>query len=105
MRTRHGVLIAALVLVLMAAYGNWSALQAPASAPTQVRRGHPMTVFIGAQYCPYCASMRWPLVEPLNRNGSFTGLRQVSSKDGYEGFGIATYFLPRQLSQRLRRIH
>ncbi len=104
---RHGVLSAALVSVLMTACGNPIA-QAPASSPTagkldysgihriydrpQVRGGHPLTVFVGAQYCPYCASMRWPLVEALNRFGSFTGLRQVSSKQGYEGFAsIATY--------------
>ena len=36
--------------------------------------------------------MRWPLVEAVNRFGTFTGLRHVSSKDGYEGFPpIATY--------------
>ncbi len=107
MQTRHGVLIATLVSLLMTACGNPSS-QAPASSPTsskldysgihriydhpQVRGGHPLTVFVGAHYCPYCASMRWPFVEALNRFGSFTGLRQVSSKEGYQGFpSIATY--------------
>ena len=101
------VMVAAFVSLLMSACGNPSS-QGPASSPTpgkldysgihriydrpQVRGGHPLTVFVGAEYCPYCASMRWPLVEALNRFGTFTGLRQVSSKEGYEGFpSIATY--------------
>jgi hypothetical protein len=107
MKTRHGVLVAALFSLLMAACGNPSS-QGPASSLTpgkldysgihriydrpQVRGGHPLTVFVGAQYCPYCASMRWPLVEALNRFGTLTDPERVSSKQGYEGFqSIATY--------------
>ena len=106
MQTRQG-LIAALSLLLLTACGNASS-QALGSSPTpgkldysgihriydhpQLRGGRTLTVFVGAHYCPYCASMRWPLVEALNRFGTFTGLRQVSSKEGYEGFrSIATY--------------
>lgn len=36
--------------------------------------GKPLVVYIGAEYCPFCASQRWPLVIALNRFGSFTGL-------------------------------
>jgi hypothetical protein len=93
MKTRHGVLVAALFSLLMAACVNPSS-QGPASLLTpgkldysgihriydrpQVRGGHPLTVFVGAQYCPYCASMRWPLVEALNRFGTqrtYLGIR------------------------------
>jgi hypothetical protein len=107
MQMRHGMLVAALFALLMTACGNQSS-QGPSSTPTpakldysgihrihehpQLLRGHPLTVFVGAHYCPYCASMRWPLVVALRRFGTFTGLRQVSSKDRYEGFAsIATY--------------
>jgi len=69
-------------------------------ARPMIRKGHPLTVFVGAQFCPYCASMRWPLVEALKRFGTFTGLQQMSSKAGYEGFGaIATYDFSRATYQ------
>jgi hypothetical protein len=33
-------------------------------------------VFVGAEYCPYCASERWPLVMALSKFGTFfEGLR------------------------------
>ena len=37
--------------------------------------GKPAVVFIGAEYCPYCASERWPMVMALSKFGTFEGLR------------------------------
>jgi len=31
-------------------------------------------VYIGAEYCPYCAVERWPLIVALNRFGTLTNL-------------------------------
>lgn len=42
--------------------------------PALTEGGKPLVVYIGAEYCPFCASQRWPLVIALNRFGSFTGL-------------------------------
>src|SRR5712692_7265885 len=54
--------------------------------------GHPLTLFVGGQFCPFCASMRWPLVKALSRFGSFSGLGQMQSQRGTDGFAsIATY--------------
>ncbi|HLJ59839.1 MAG TPA: DUF929 family protein [bacterium] len=39
----------------------------------------PVLLYIGAEYCPYCAVMRWPLVAALNRFGTFTGLELSAS--------------------------
>ena len=36
--------------------------------------GKPLVLYIGAEYCPYCAAERWPLVVALSRFGSFSGL-------------------------------
>jgi hypothetical protein len=41
--------------------------------------GKPVLVYIGAEYCPYCAASRWALIIALNRFGSFTGLETVAS--------------------------
>ncbi|HEV1996504.1 MAG TPA: DUF929 family protein [Candidatus Dormibacteraeota bacterium] len=56
--------------------------------------GKPLTFFLGGQFCPFCASMRWPLVKALGRFGTFSGLGEMHSRGGTDGFGaIATYDL------------
>jgi len=39
----------------------------------------PVVLYVGAEYCPYCAVMRWPLVATLDRFGTFTGLALSTS--------------------------
>jgi Domain of unknown function (DUF929) len=39
----------------------------------------PRMVFVGAEYCPYCAMSRWSLVAALSRFGTFTNLKMTSS--------------------------
>jgi hypothetical protein len=41
--------------------------------------GLPRVVYIGAEYCPFCAAERWPLVVALSRFGTFRGLRVATS--------------------------
>lgn len=41
--------------------------------------GKPQVLYIGAEFCPYCAAERWPLVQALSRFGTFTGLKTVHS--------------------------
>jgi hypothetical protein len=41
--------------------------------------GKPILVYIGADYCMYCAAQRWPLVLSLMRFGNFTGLGYMAS--------------------------
>lgn len=41
--------------------------------------GKPEALFIGAEYCPYCAAERWSLVMALSQFGSFSGLRGTTS--------------------------
>ncbi len=41
--------------------------------------GKPGVLYIGAEYCPYCASERWPLIIALMRFGSFSGLEYMTS--------------------------
>jgi uncharacterized protein DUF929 len=43
--------------------------------------GKPEVLFIGAEYCPYCAGERWALIIALSRFGSFTGLRPITSSE------------------------
>ena len=41
--------------------------------------GKPEVLFIGGEYCPYCAAERWPLIIALSRFGTFSGLQTTSS--------------------------
>ena len=41
--------------------------------------GKPRVVYLGAEYCPYCATERWGMVQALSRFGTFTNLRFTSS--------------------------
>ncbi len=39
----------------------------------------PIVVYVGADYCPYCAFQRWPLVIALMRFGNFSNLAYMLS--------------------------
>jgi hypothetical protein len=41
--------------------------------------GKPEVLYIGAEFCPYCAAERWALIVALSRFGTFTGLSTVHS--------------------------
>lgn len=60
--------------------------------------GKPEMFYYGAEYCPYCAAERWPIIIALSRFGTFTGLQTTtsSSTDVYPNtvtftFRSATY--------------
>jgi hypothetical protein len=41
--------------------------------------GKPEVLYMGAEYCPYCAAQRWAMVNALSRFGTFTGLTTTHS--------------------------
>jgi hypothetical protein len=41
--------------------------------------GKPELLYIGAEYCPYCAANRWAMIVALSRFGTFSGLTTVHS--------------------------
>ncbi len=41
--------------------------------------GKPEVLYMGAEYCPYCAAERWALTVALSKFGTFSGLKTVSS--------------------------
>ena len=36
-------------------------------------------LFIGSEYCPFCAAQRWAMVNAFSRFGTFTGLTTTHS--------------------------
>src|SRR5712692_4558881 len=66
-------------------------------AQPKLIQGHAWTLFVGGQFCPFCAAMRWPFVKALSRFGTFSGLGEMHSQKGVDGFdfSIPTYdFVP-----------
>jgi hypothetical protein len=41
--------------------------------------GKPEILYVGAEYCPYCAAERWAMVVALSRFGTFSGLKATHS--------------------------
>jgi hypothetical protein len=76
--------------------------------------GKPEIVYIGAEYCPFCAAERWSMIVALSRFGTFQGLRLTtsSSSDNYRDtptftFVDSTYtsqyidFIPKEIQDRV----
>jgi len=56
--------------------------------------GKPEVLYIGAEFCPYCATERWAMAVALSRFGTFTGLRGIhsSSSDVYPSTPTLTFY-------------
>src|SRR6516162_10772680 len=52
---------------------------APGSGASPTSGGKPEMLYIGAEYCPYCAAMRWSMAVALSRFGTLTPLRGIHS--------------------------
>ena len=51
----------------------------PPGTPPIEQDGKPVVLYIGAEYCPFCALERWPMVVALSRFGTFSGLESTTS--------------------------
>ncbi|MGI8678260.1 MAG: DUF929 family protein [Jatrophihabitans sp.] len=52
---------------------------APITASPLISNGKPEVLYVGAEYCPYCAAERWAVAVALSRFGSLHGLGQTTS--------------------------
>jgi Domain of unknown function (DUF929) len=46
---------------------------------TLTNGGKPEILYVGAEYCPYCAAERWAMVVALSRFGTFSNLKLIHS--------------------------
>ena len=51
----------------------------PGSGAPLTSGGKPEMLYIGAEYCPYCAAMRWSMAVALSRFGTLTPLHGIHS--------------------------
>jgi hypothetical protein len=59
--------------------------------PSLTTGGRPEVLFVGSEFCPYCAAERWALVAALSRFGRFTTLNAMQS-GGNEAFSSTPTF-------------
>jgi hypothetical protein len=52
---------------------------ATVDGPALTQNGKPEVLFIGSEYCPFCAAQRWAMVNAFSRFGTFTGLTTTHS--------------------------
>jgi len=73
--------------------GSITALPKAITAPALEQGGKPRFLYIGAEYCPYCATERWAVVVALSRFGTFTNLGQTASSpsDVYPSTATLTF--------------
>ncbi len=84
---------------------TWDAVGAKgAAAPTFVGAtatgaaapapGKPLVLYVGAEYCPFCAAERWSMVTALARFGTFQNLAysHSSTTDVYPGTPTFTFY-------------
>ena len=65
------------------------------TGPPLTSNGKPEMLYIGAEYCPYCAAMRWSMAVALSRFGTLsTPLRGIhsSSSDVYPNTATLTFY-------------
>lgn len=59
--------------------GSGTAPPTSIQAPALTSGGKPQVLYVGAEYCPYCAAERWAMVVAASRFGTFSGLGQTAS--------------------------
>jgi hypothetical protein len=55
-----------------------------ADAPALASGGKPLVLYVGGEFCPYCAAERWPLAVALSRFGTLKGLGETTSASAPE---------------------
>jgi len=65
--------------------------------------GKPEMLYIGAEFCPYCAAMRWSMAVALSRFGTLSPLRGIrsASTDVYPDTATLTFYKSRYQSRYL----
>jgi hypothetical protein len=53
--------------------------------------GKTEVIYVGAEFCPYCAGERWSLIMALSRFGTFTGLKEMSSSSTDDDPNTSTF--------------
>lgn len=56
-----------------------TAIASSNTTPLLTSGGKPEVLYIGAEYCPFCAAERWAMIVALDKFGNFSGLEYMQS--------------------------
>jgi thiol-disulfide isomerase/thioredoxin len=72
--------------------------------PALTSGGKPEIVYMGAEYCPYCAAERWAMTVALSRFGTFSNLHLIhsSSTDVYPSTPTLSFYQSGYTSQYIQ---
>jgi thiol-disulfide isomerase/thioredoxin len=81
---RPYILLGALIISIVIAFAllggrGPTGLLYDASAPVLTKDGKLLVLYVGAEYCPFCAAERWAIVLALSEFGTWSGLRPSTS--------------------------
>jgi thiol-disulfide isomerase/thioredoxin len=64
------------------------------TGPALTENGKPEVLYMGAEYCPFCATERWAMAEALSKFGTFSGLKFIHSdpSDVYPSTPTPTFY-------------
>jgi len=73
------------------------------SGPLLTANGKPEMLYIGAEWCPYCAAERWAMAVALSRFGTFSPLKGIhsSSTDVYPNTATLSFYQAKYTSKYL----
>src|SRR5262249_18531230 len=86
---RDGTRVPASTLNTVGAGSVPQAVQKPVTTITGsplISNGKPEMLYIGAEFCPYCAAMRWSMAVALSRFGELSPLRGIHSAPAPEAY-------------------
>jgi hypothetical protein len=55
--------------------------QAVSGNPVKTADGKPTVLYVGGEFCPYCAAQRWAMLVALSRFGTFSNVQQINSAE------------------------
>lgn len=92
--TLHAVTHVPVSVLEAAGLGNTPVVTPPKvikNTPLLTKSGLPRIVYIGADYCPYCAAQRWAFIVALSQFGSFSKLVDMTSSTSDVFGGTSTF--------------
>jgi thiol-disulfide isomerase/thioredoxin len=83
--------------------GTAAGLQPVSGEPELTMNGKPEVLYMGGEYCPYCAAERWAIAAALSRFGTLSGVQfiQSSPTDAYPSTPTLSFANARYASKYL----
>jgi hypothetical protein len=83
--------------------GTASGLKATSGQPELTMDGKPELLYMGGQYCPFCAAERWAIAAAVSRFGTLSGLHFIHSSpsDVYPSTPTLSFYKSRYTSRYL----